>query len=353
MGDHELPVDRAQVSPFLRDEHVARRRRPGREVTRGHVTEVVGLARALIGQQRQRDPTRREVAVVAEHAQGLVEVCVREDVLLGGRGRAPCRALRVRRVGDHRIRRRGRVLIEDGPLLGAELVDVGIDPLDHVRGLGHLAHLARLRLHARQVGDLRVERRQRRLQREIAVVGEQQGLAAAQLLDARLAQALLLALQSDGDVVVLKGLLALIARAQAGVLATDDGLRALLRPRGGAPTRVAGRGHWDQRERDQSRDAEDPDTPTPPPRRDDHGREPIRSAHADARGKTTDRSASGRSGGAGARADEIHDLAHDPVDVEVLRREDGGDPGLAQLRCVRRGDDPADDDGRVDFVLAQ
>ena len=51
--------------------------------------------------------------------------------------------------------------------------------------------------------------------------------------------------------------------------------------------------------------------------------------------------------------DQLDDLAHDPVDVEVLGRVDAVDAGLAQALGVGRGDDPADDDRHVDALLAE
>ena len=47
-------------------------------------------------------------------------------------------------------------------------------------------------------------------------------------------------------------------------------------------------------------------------------------------------------GHAVALADELHDVAHDARDVEVLRRVDGGDARLLQRRDVLLGDDAAD-----------
>src|SRR4051794_30547874 len=56
-------------------------------------------------------------------------------------------------------------------------------------------------------------------------------------------------------------------------------------------------------------------------------------------------SSSARSdGGAVAFGDQIDDVAHDPVDLEVLRRVDAGDAGGEHLALVGRGDDAADDD---------
>ncbi len=55
----------------------------------------------------------------------------------------------------------------------------------------------------------------------------------------------------------------------------------------------------------------------------------------------------------GALADQLDDLAHDLVDVEVLRRVDAGDAGLAQALGVGDGDDPADHDRDLDALLPQ
>ncbi len=54
-----------------------------------------------------------------------------------------------------------------------------------------------------------------------------------------------------------------------------------------------------------------------------------------------------------ALGEQLDDLAHDPVDVEVLRRVDPRDAGLAQRGDVGEGDDAADHDRGIDAVLAQ
>ena len=54
-----------------------------------------------------------------------------------------------------------------------------------------------------------------------------------------------------------------------------------------------------------------------------------------------------------ALGDERDDVAHDLREVEVLRRVDRGDAGGLQRRDVGLGDDPADDDRRVDAGVAQ
>jgi hypothetical protein len=58
--------------------------------------------------------------------------------------------------------------------------------------------------------------------------------------------------------------------------------------------------------------------------------------------------------GAGvAGADQLHDVAHDPREVEVLGGVDGGHTGLLERRDVLLGDDPAHDHGRLYAGLAQ
>jgi hypothetical protein len=66
-----------------------------------------------------------------------------------------------------------------------------------------------------------------------------------------------------------------------------------------------------------------------------------------------ERAAGARGGDAVALGHERHDVAHDPREVEVLRRVDGRDAGLLQRRDVGLGDDPADDDRRVDAGLLE
>src|SRR5690348_16683975 len=61
----------------------------------------------------------------------------------------------------------------------------------------------------------------------------------------------------------------------------------------------------------------------------------------------------GGGGGGALFADQVDDLVHDPVDVEVLRRVDPGDAAVAQLLRVGRRDDPADHDRDVNALLAQ
>src|SRR6478609_6331324 len=56
---------------------------------------------------------------------------------------------------------------------------------------------------------------------------------------------------------------------------------------------------------------------------------------------------------AGAFGDEVDDLAHDLVDVEVLWRVDAVDPGLSQALSIGGGDDAAGDDRGVDLLVAQ
>ncbi len=58
-------------------------------------------------------------------------------------------------------------------------------------------------------------------------------------------------------------------------------------------------------------------------------------------------------GGPCLLGDEIDDLGHDPVDLEVLGRIDARDAGLDQLRRVGSGDDAADHDRRIHVALAQ
>ena len=53
---------------------------------------------------------------------------------------------------------------------------------------------------------------------------------------------------------------------------------------------------------------------------------------------------SGGCAGVCALLDQLDDLAHDPVEVEVLGRVDAGDAGLAQALGVGGGDDAAGDD---------
>ncbi len=58
-------------------------------------------------------------------------------------------------------------------------------------------------------------------------------------------------------------------------------------------------------------------------------------------------------GGAVADADQLHDVAHDAREVEVLGRVHAGHAGALQRRDVLVGDDPADDHGRLHAGLAQ
>ena len=52
-------------------------------------------------------------------------------------------------------------------------------------------------------------------------------------------------------------------------------------------------------------------------------------------------------GGHGLAADETHDVAHDVVELEVLRRVHGGDAEGFELYLIFGRDDAADDDGNV------
>jgi hypothetical protein len=57
--------------------------------------------------------------------------------------------------------------------------------------------------------------------------------------------------------------------------------------------------------------------------------------------------------GVGTLADQIGDLAHDPVEVEVLGGVDASHAGFPQRLCIGRRDDATDHDRYVELGLAE
>ena len=192
-----------------------------------------------------------------------------------------------------------------------------------------------------QVGDPGVERRERGVERELALLVDQHRLRAARARSMLgLAQPALATGQPDAHIVVLEALLALVALAQACVATVDERLRALL-GRGGVTLSASTRSRRERPRPPAARGRRRRPEPTNarlPAARSVTRREPNRKRAADATDPLTAGPASGGGGEpARALADQVDDLAHDPVDVEVLRREDGGDPASRSFAASAAG----------------
>src|SRR6187200_844026 len=83
------------------------------------------------------------------------------------------------------------------------------------------------------------------------------------------------------------------------------------------------------------------------------GQSPDSAAAADRPSDPLTGGPSGRGRGFRALGDEVDDLAHDLVDVEVLRRVDPVDAGLAQALGVGGRDDAAGHNRGLDLLVAQ